>query len=35
MKVAVCVGQIPDPADPGAIDPETKTLNRDVKFLLR
>ena len=26
MKVAVCVKQIPDPADPGAIDPETKTL---------
>ena len=34
MKVAVCVKQIPDPADPGAIDPETKTLNRDVKLIL-
>jgi electron transfer flavoprotein beta subunit len=34
MKVAVCVKQIPDPADPGAIDPETKTLNRNVKLIL-
>ena len=34
MKVAVCVKQIPDPADPGAIDPETKTLKRDVKLIL-
>ncbi len=34
MKVAVCVKQIPDPADPGAIDPETKTLERDVKLIL-
>ena len=34
MKVAVCVKQIPDPADPGAIDPGTKTLNRDVKLIL-
>ena len=34
MKVAVCVKQIPDPADPGAINPETKTLNRDVKLIL-
>ena len=33
MKVAVCVKQIPDPADPGAINPETKTLNRDVKLI--
>ena len=34
MKVAVCVKQIPDPADPGAIDPSTKTLKRDVKLIL-
>jgi electron transfer flavoprotein beta subunit len=34
MKVAVCVKQIPDPADPGAMDPETKTLKRDVKLIL-
>ncbi|MDZ7732324.1 MAG: electron transfer flavoprotein subunit beta/FixA family protein [Acidimicrobiia bacterium] len=26
--------QIPDPADPGALDPETKTLKRDVKLIL-
>lgn len=34
MKVAVCVKQIPDPADPGALDPETKTLVRDTKLIL-
>ncbi|MEM9132559.1 MAG: electron transfer flavoprotein subunit beta/FixA family protein [Actinomycetota bacterium] len=34
MKVVVCVKQIPDPADPGALDPETKTLKRDVKLIL-
>ena len=34
MKVAVCVEQIPDPADPGALDPETRTLKRDVKLIL-
>jgi len=34
MKVAVCVKQIPDPADPGALDPSTKTLKRDVKLIL-
>jgi electron transfer flavoprotein beta subunit len=28
------VKQIPDPADPGALDPETKTLKRDVKLIL-
>ena len=33
MKVAVCVKQIPDPADPGEIDPNTKTLKRDVKLI--
>ena len=34
MKVAVCVKQIPDPADPGALDPETRTLKRDVKLII-
>lgn len=34
MKVAVCVKQIPDPADPGALDETTKTLKRDVKLIL-
>lgn len=34
MKVVVCVKQIPDPADPGELDPETKTLKRDVKLIL-
>ncbi len=34
MKIAVCVKQIPDPADPGALDLETNTLKRDVKLIL-
>ena len=34
MDVVVCVKQIPDPADPGAMDPDTKTLKRDVKLIL-
>jgi electron transfer flavoprotein beta subunit len=34
MNVVVCVKQIPDPADPGALDPNTKTLKRDVKLIL-
>ena len=34
MNIVVCVKQIPDPADPGALDPETKTLKRDVKLIL-
>ncbi len=34
MKVAVCVKQIPDPADPGALDPSTNTLKRDTKLIL-
>ena len=34
MNVVVCVKQIPDPADPGALDPETHTLKRDVKLIL-
>jgi len=34
MNIVVCVKQIPDPADPGVLDPETKTLKRDVKLIL-
>ncbi len=34
MNVVVCVKQIPDPADPGALNPDTKTLKRDVKLIL-
>ena len=34
MKVVVCVKQIPDPADPGRLDPETNTLRRDAKLIL-
>lgn len=34
MKVVVCVKQIPDPADPGEMDPATNTLKRDVKLIL-
>ncbi|MEQ8717176.1 MAG: electron transfer flavoprotein subunit beta/FixA family protein [Acidimicrobiales bacterium] len=34
MNVVVCVKQIPDPADPGVLDPETKTLKRDMKLIL-
>ena len=34
MKVAVCVKQIPDPATPGELDPETKTLKREGKLIL-
>ena len=34
MNVVVCVKQIPDPADPGELDPESKTLKRDVKLIL-
>ncbi len=34
MNIAVCVKQIPDPADPGQIDPDTKTLKRDMKLIL-
>ena len=34
MKVVVCVKQIPDPADPGSLDPETRTLRRNVKLIL-
>jgi electron transfer flavoprotein beta subunit len=34
MNVVVCVKQIPDPADPGALDPSTKTLVRQGKLIL-
>ena len=34
MNVVVCVKQIPDPADPGSMDPTTKTLKRDGKLIL-
>ena len=34
LNVAVCVKQIPDPAEPGSLDPESKTLKRDVKLIL-
>ena len=34
MNVAVCVKQIPDPAEAGKLDPETKTLDRSAKLVL-
>ena len=34
MNVVVCVKQIPDPANPGALDPGTKTLKREGKLIL-
>jgi len=34
MNVVVCVKQIPDPADPGSLDPTTKTLVRSGKLIL-
>ena len=34
MHVAVCVKQIPDPAAPGRLDPETNTLVREGKFVM-
>jgi electron transfer flavoprotein beta subunit len=34
MNIVVCAKQIPDPAEPGALDPETKTLKRDGKLIL-
>ena len=34
MNIAVCVKQIPDPANPGRLDSETKTLVRDEKLIL-
>jgi electron transfer flavoprotein beta subunit len=34
MNIVVCVKQIPDPAEPSALDPETNTLKRDSKLIL-
>ena len=34
MNVVVCVKQIPDPAETGSLNPDTKTLNRDSKPIL-
>ncbi len=34
MHVVVCVKQIPDPATPGELDPNTKTLKREGKLIL-
>ncbi|MDQ3757820.1 MAG: electron transfer flavoprotein subunit beta/FixA family protein [Actinomycetota bacterium] len=34
MNVVVCVKQIPDPATPGKLDPDTKTLAREGKLIL-
>jgi electron transfer flavoprotein beta subunit len=34
MNVVVCVKQIPDPAEPGSLDPNTKTLVRSGKLIL-
>src|SRR5688500_16754439 len=33
MNVVVCVKQIPDPASPGQLDPQTKTLVRNDLIL--
>jgi electron transfer flavoprotein beta subunit len=34
MNVVVCVKQIPDPATPGQLDPNSKTLKREGKLIL-
>jgi electron transfer flavoprotein beta subunit len=34
MNIVVCAKQIPDPAEPGSLDPESKTLVRDGKLIL-
>src|SRR5205809_1915958 len=34
MNVVVCAKQIPDPAAPGELDPQTKTLKREGKLIL-
>jgi len=34
MNVVVCAKQIPDPAMPGELDPESKTLKREGKLIL-
>src|SRR5437763_16056484 len=34
MNVVVCVKQIPDPAEPGQLNPSTKTLKREGRLIL-
>ena len=34
MNVIVCVKQIPDPANPGALDASSNTLKREGKLIL-
>src|SRR6185312_13666017 len=34
MNVVVCVKQIPDPAAPGTLNPDTKTLDRSGKLIM-
>jgi electron transfer flavoprotein beta subunit len=34
MNIVVCVKQIPDPATPGELDPESHTLKREGKLIL-
>src|SRR6266536_3590199 len=34
MNVVVCAKQIPDPAAPGELDPQSKTLKREGKLIL-
>jgi electron transfer flavoprotein beta subunit len=34
MNIVVCAKQIPDPAEPGSLDPGTNTLVRDGKLIL-
>ncbi|HUV11324.1 MAG TPA: electron transfer flavoprotein subunit beta/FixA family protein [Acidimicrobiia bacterium] len=34
MNIVVCVKQIPDPANPGELDPDTRTLKREGKLIL-
>ena len=34
MNVVVCLKQIPDPANPGKLDPESKTLVREGKLIM-
>jgi len=34
MHVVVCVKQIPDPSAPGRLDPQTRTLVREGKFVM-
>jgi electron transfer flavoprotein beta subunit len=34
MNIVVCAKQIPDPAEPGSMDPQSKTLKRDGKLIL-